>query len=269
MFRFTELPCLIYHHVGPPRPDTHWPLTVEPSRFRRQIEWLKRHGYRSLTTADVVGWVSDGRPLRPRGVLLTFDDGYRDLAEWAFPVLEEAGYSGLVFVVAGLLGQNNAWDAPAGHGGHRLLTADEIRSWQARGIEFGGHTRTHPRLDQIPFDQAEREIVGGKDDLEDLIQQPVRTFAYPYGMAGESGRRIAAANFSAAFNDTDGRNAAGCDPFWINRSMVHPQDSVLDMRLRIRFGRSVKERARARLSQAKTAIRGRRDARSPRTSGSG
>jgi peptidoglycan/xylan/chitin deacetylase (PgdA/CDA1 family) len=254
MLSRTELPCLLYHHVGPARPGTHRSMTVTPSAFQRHIAWLKQHRFRSLSTADVVAWARDDRPLPPRGVLLTFDDGYGDLAEWAFPVLEAAGYGALVFVVTGLLGENNAWDASSGNAGHRLLTADEIRSWTTRGIEAGAHTRTHPPLDRIPSDQAEHEIVGSKDDLEELIQAPVRAFAYPYGASGDDGRQIAAANFSVAFNDADGPNRAGCDRFWMNRSIVQPHDTGVDLRMRIRFGRSYKQEARVRLSRAKTAL---------------
>jgi peptidoglycan/xylan/chitin deacetylase (PgdA/CDA1 family) len=250
----TALPILLYHHVGPVRPHTHRSMTVEPERFRAHLDWLRRHDYRSLSIDQVEGWAED-QPLPRSGVLITFDDGYEDLAEFALPLLEGAGFSALVFVVTGLLGETNGWDADTGHGGHRLLSAEQIKEWSNRDIEFGAHTRTHPNLDEISLDDAREEIVGSKDDLEQLVQRPVRSFAYPFGVAGPQGRKVAADNFGLAFSDAEGRNAAGADRFWLRRTMVQPTDGGLDLASRLYLGRSIKQNARARLSRARTALR--------------
>jgi peptidoglycan/xylan/chitin deacetylase (PgdA/CDA1 family) len=251
----TSLPVLLYHHVGPLRPRTHRSMTVDPARFRQQLEWLRRRGYRSLTVEDVERWTSQDGQLPRRRVLITFDDGYADLAEAAFPSLRAAGFSATVFVVSGLLGARNEWDDPGGHGGHRLLDADEIRRWAERGIEFGAHTRTHLELDRASPDVTREEIVGSKQDLEDLLQRSVRAFAYPYGVPGKYGHEVAAANFSGAFCDADGLNLPGDDPHLIRRTMVQPRDRGLDLVSRLRLGRSLIWDARGRLSRARTAGR--------------
>ena len=175
----TELPVLIYHHVGPLRPNTFAVMTVDPGRLRRHLGWLRRHGYSSLSLEQVIGWARRGEPLPPRSVLITFDDGYADLAEHAFPLLRAAGYSAVVFLVTRMLDGYGAWDEPLGKGGHRVIDEQAVKLWSERGIEFGAHTRTHPALSSLAADELGRpRSRAGRDDLEALIRarsQPSRT----------------------------------------------------------------------------------------------
>lgn len=241
----TSLPILLYHHVGPRRIGTNSWLTVEPGRFASHVTWLQDHGYRSATSDQVIVWVTEGRPLPPRCVLLTFDDAYGDLAEHAFPVLSAAGYSALVFVVTGRIGGVNEWDAPHTRATHALLGADAIRRWSAEGIEFGAHSRTHPDLTRLTERQLDEEVVGSKNDLEALLGGPVRTFAYPYGSADQASRRVVAGAFALAFTDADGVNQRAGDPHLIRRTCVSPLDGTFDIATRVRIGQSPNVRARS------------------------
>ena len=142
----TRLPVLLYHHVGPVRPQTHLSLTVSPAAFARQVRYLERRGYQGISPSDWLRWRFDGKGLPEKPVLLTFDDGYTDLVQFAFPVLEEHGFKAAVYVVTERMGGTNTWDEVRGGGCHRLLTADQIQFWVKRGIEFGAHSRTHADL---------------------------------------------------------------------------------------------------------------------------
>src|SRR5215216_1446368 len=134
-----SLPILLYHHVGPPRPGTPASLTVSPQRFARHLRTLPRMRRTVVDLDAVIAWVRDGRPLPERPVLITFDDGYSDLAVSAFPELERRGMPALVFAVSGRVGQGNDWDGPVSQ---TLLDGAQMREWSHRGITFGAHTRT-------------------------------------------------------------------------------------------------------------------------------
>ena len=82
---------------------------------------------------------------------------------------------------------------------NELMTADDLRALPADMIEIGGHTVTHPILDRLPDVLVEKEIVGSKVKLEELLQRPVETFAYPNGDFDERSLKIAAENFRYAF----------------------------------------------------------------------
>lgn len=105
-----RLPVLLYHHVGPSRPGSIPGLTVSPQRFERHVRWLARRGYTGICPSDWARWRREGKGLPHKPVLLTFDDGYEDLVEHAFPVLRRYGFGAAVYIVTGQLGGTNAWD---------------------------------------------------------------------------------------------------------------------------------------------------------------
>lgn len=252
--RSGRLPVLIYHHVGPPRAGTHPSLTVTPERFRRDLGWLQRRRFHAATEHDVRGWLHHARPLPPRSVLVTFDDAYADLAEHAFPALRDAGMAATVFVVTGLLGQTNVWDAEVG-GEHRLLDGERVRTWAGRGIDFGAHSRTHRDLTALSDDDLEAEVTGSGDDLRALLQREVTTFAYPYGSLDARVRAAAGRCFDVAYGVEEGVNGPAADPLAVRRTMVQANDTLIDLELRLRIGRSPVHRARVRLGGMRRDLR--------------
>ncbi|MGI8558882.1 MAG: polysaccharide deacetylase family protein [Solirubrobacteraceae bacterium] len=202
-----------------------------------------------------MAWATNATELAPRSVLLTFDDGYADLGQTALPILEAVGYSAVVFVVTGHVGSTNAWDEALGGGGHELLDARAIRSWSRRGIEFGAHTRSHPDLSRLSLNDAQREVMGSKRDLEAIVEKPVPSFAYPYGSHDSTVRTVVASAFAIAFTVVEGRNSLPNDPHMLRRTMVQSVDTELDIALRVRFGRSHRRLARGHLGQARQRLR--------------
>jgi peptidoglycan/xylan/chitin deacetylase (PgdA/CDA1 family) len=70
-----------------------------------------------------------------------------------------------------------------------MMTSEQLRDLAAQpGMTIGGHTRSHPILASLSADEARREIETGKSDLEGILQQPVRVFAYPNGKHGRDFR---------------------------------------------------------------------------------
>jgi peptidoglycan/xylan/chitin deacetylase (PgdA/CDA1 family) len=49
------------------------------------------------------------------------------------------------------------------------------------GFGIANHTLTHPHLERLPMEVARSEIRDGRARLQDLFDQPVRGFAYPFG----------------------------------------------------------------------------------------
>lgn len=241
------LPVLLYHHVGPPRPGTYPELTVTPAQFERQIRWLARHGYVGVRPSDWLAWRRGAARLPERPVLLTFDDAYADLTEFALPVLERHGFGAAVFAVTGLFGGTNAWDEALGCGTHRLMTATEVREWAARGIEFGAHGRTHADLTTLGPGELDAEIGGSAQDLARQLGAPPVAFAYPWGYYDQQVRDRIRAHFELAFTCDEGMNDLRSDSHLMRRTMVQPGDRLLDFACRVRLGWSPLVRLRSRL----------------------
>ncbi len=78
--------------------DDHYFITLPKRVFSSQIRWLTRH-YRVVGLDEVLS----GRPLPPKAALITFDDGFRDVAETAFPVLSSFGLPATVFLIGSVI----------------------------------------------------------------------------------------------------------------------------------------------------------------------
>ncbi len=83
------LPILMYHQVSRDRRD---PLTVTVDQFASQLDYLAAEGYRSITCRELIAHLDHGAALPDRGVLLTFDDGYLNNLELAYPLLKGADF---------------------------------------------------------------------------------------------------------------------------------------------------------------------------------
>ena len=249
------LPILLYHLIGPDRPGIYPALTVDPGRFQKQMRWLKRNGYTTVRTNDWMAWRLEGKPLPSRPVLVTFDDAYADLVEYAFPVLQEIGFTAIVFVVTGEIGGYNSWDQKNGSAAIPCMSAEQIRRWSGEGIEFGAHSRTHTDLTILAGVEVEEEIEGSGRHLAEILGTIPLSFAYPSGEYNDLVRNRVEKSFQLAFTCDEGLNGLGTHPYLLRRMMIQPRDSLLDFALRVKFGWNPIERLRVRIG-LRTHIRG-------------
>jgi peptidoglycan/xylan/chitin deacetylase (PgdA/CDA1 family)/glycosyltransferase involved in cell wall biosynthesis len=231
-----RLPVLAYHHVGTSKASTYPDLSLSAHRFERHIRWLHRMGYRSISPADWLRWCRDGTGLPQKPVLLTFDDAFADIAEFALPVLQRHGFGATVFVVTGHIGGTNAWDEARGSAIHPLMTAEQLRYWADQGIEFGAHSRTHPDLASASASEVAEELVGSRDELSAILGRKVTLFAYPYGRYNEAASDAVRKTFELAFTTDEGLNNLNTDPFLMKRNCIGHRDSVADLQCLLRWG---------------------------------
>jgi peptidoglycan/xylan/chitin deacetylase (PgdA/CDA1 family) len=170
--------ALAYHGVADVRlADDPYGLFVRPRDLHRQIRKLRAWGYRLTSFGEFARLVARGEG---RGLaVLTFDDGFADNLHTLLPLLHDVGAPATVFVVSGWLGRPHPY-APR----TRILTADEVRELHAGGVEIGCHTVTHPDLTALSPSGARSELERGRQELEAIVESPVRVAAYPFGLAG-------------------------------------------------------------------------------------
>lgn len=167
-----RLCILMYHYIRdhvPAHDQLGRNLSVAPADFAQQMQLLVERGYTVLTLDDLLQARADGRPLPPRAVALTFDDGYSDFYTAAWPVLRRYHLRATVYVITGLL------DRPG------YLTWAQVQDLAASGITIGGHTLTHAHLPALTAPALERELAESRRLLESRLGRPVRHFAYPGG----------------------------------------------------------------------------------------
>lgn len=180
------LPILLYHRIAEARVCGTASSCISPSAFEAQLRFLRDSGACSVTLKDwQVSW-EHRHPLKNRSILITFDDGYRDFMETAWPLLKFYGFSALLFVVTGEVGRWNRWDVPQ-HGDESvpLLDWNDLRCLRDDGVEFGSHTMTHPYLTGCSQVEIIREATQSQMILERELGRPTVSFSYPYGESDE------------------------------------------------------------------------------------
>jgi peptidoglycan/xylan/chitin deacetylase (PgdA/CDA1 family) len=236
---------LLYHHVGPVCPPACRGLNIEPGVFARQMSTLSAMGYTAILPDDWAAHVRGEKDVPPRSVMITFDDAYADLSQYALPVLEKHGFPTIVFVPTTLVGatikcspRDSAAELP-------LMASEDLREWASRGVTFGAHSRTHPDLTALDVAAATDEIVGSRDDLSRMLGISITSFAYPYGKFNDELESVVAENFSTAFTIEEGLNDSTTPLSALHRTMVQRSDSLADVLLRARYGKSVLQKMRA------------------------
>jgi peptidoglycan/xylan/chitin deacetylase (PgdA/CDA1 family) len=215
---------LFYHRVADGRDE----LALPPARFAAHMEALAVAGLRAVAVEELPPLIDAGAD----GVVgLCFDDGYRDVAEHALPVLERLGHRATVFVATGVV-DGDATFSWYGSSPPPVLSWGEIADL-ARGptLRFGAHTVTHPDLRALDDRAARAEIAGSKVALEAHIDRPVASFCYPAGLFGPRERALVAeAEFAVATSCDPGANLPGADPLALRRIQVDRRDGVVDVR---------------------------------------
>lgn len=174
-----NIPIIMYHEICPERVSD---LSITPAAFALQVRTLRRLGFTPITFADLDAILA-GIQDRPRNPLIfTFDDGYENFRQYAFPILQQNNARAVVFLVTGMLGRTNRWDRKKkGIRSQRLLTEKDIRELAEAGIEFGSHSHTHADCAELSAAQRKKEINGSYEMIKELTRRPAMAFCYPYG----------------------------------------------------------------------------------------
>ena len=181
--REAPVPVLMYHSVATAPNDATRALSVAPEAFAEQMAMIGDLGLTPVNTADLAASWRSGRSLPPRPVLITFDDGYEGVHRHALPVLAKHGFASTLFVSTGWI--KGAYDT--GGGLDTMLDWEQVRELAAADVEIGGHSHSHPQLDQIDDDALWYELPRCKRIVADELGAPPVSFAYPYGY---SSRRV-------------------------------------------------------------------------------
>ncbi|MEW1772296.1 polysaccharide deacetylase family protein [Streptomyces sp. NPDC086777] len=229
------VPILMYHSVATAPNDATRALSVAPEAFAEQMALVGDLGLTPVGTADLAaGWRSRG-PLPDRPVLITFDDGYEGVHRHALPVLAKHGFVSTLFVSTGWI--RGAYDT--GGGLDAMLDWDQVRELAGAGCEIGGHSHTHPQLDQLDDDRLRTELVSCREIVTDELGAVPASFAYPYGYSSHRVRQaVRAAGYAQALAVGNGLARRRQGPFALQRVTVRRSTDAAEF-VRLLEGRSI------------------------------
>lgn len=172
--RQVRVPILMYHHVDTPSADAgpiRRDLSVLPENFDAQLRYLSQGGYQPITLNDLALHLTVGKPLPPKPIILTFDDGYVDNYTQAFPLLLGHGFVATFFLTTSPIDAQNP----------DFLSWDQVTEMAATGMRFEPHSYDHPDMRNRGFQFLVFQIVGPREAIEARTGEPTRFFAYPSG----------------------------------------------------------------------------------------
>ena len=287
------LTVLNYHRIGDAGDSAFDPglFSATPEQFAAQVRHLTRN-FDVIGIRDLAGW----EERCGRFVMITFDDGYLDNYEAAYPILRAYGAPGVFFLTSGFLDRQQTawWDeiswmvrtsrssrlAANSWTISELLLPQEnrqpaldrllriykslpgrrtqeflgfladalgtgrapeaagvwmdwphVREMHSQGMEFGGHTVTHPVLANLGRAEQEYEIRECRARIEAELGQRISAFSYPVGQRDSFNATTQAclreAGYAWAFSYYGGFNRSGrANPLDLRRVAVESHTSA-------------------------------------------
>ena len=175
--------------------------------FERQIDYLVKRGYHTVSLDDLHEWQMGRRVLPAKSVVITFDDADESVYDYAYPVLAKHGLQATLFVVTSKAGTR--WN------GIRVLDWDRLREMQRSGV-FDIESHTHDfhykvgeRDDAMPVfvassegaaaraavdnrgDRLFQDLDQSRETIERQIGRSPRYLAWPYGFGNPAVDQVA------------------------------------------------------------------------------
>lgn len=253
-----SLPILMYHSIARDLDDTlrpYYRTVTSPSSFAQHIEVLREDGYEAITLTEAIGLLKSsvsGKSHFSRKVAITFDDGFEDFHTDAFPVLERAGFKATVFLATAFIGKPFI-------NGRKCLGSAQVRALSDMGIEFGSHSVSHRRLNEISLNELGAELSDSKAAIEDFTGKEVTLFSYPFRFPEEDrqfttmlSKLLDERGYLGGVTTAIGRSTIEDDTRFLPRLPVNDCDDALLLRAKLaghydwmRTGQRIVKRSRA------------------------
>lgn len=175
-----HIPILIYHSVRPDYPEETSEqrlFNIPPDVLDQQLTFLEENGYTVISMDDLVQDLLLGNTRNvTKPVVLTFDDGWKNQYNYAFPVLKAHHVTATFYVFTN----------PIMHEKPTFMSWDNLREMHTAGMTIGSHTITHPYLSKLSYEQLSHEVIDSKKIIEDHLGIVVKHFASPFGYSDDA-----------------------------------------------------------------------------------
>ncbi len=200
------VPIMMYHSVNYATTPSKNKNIISPENFQRHMAFLKKHGYNVISLKNLVDRIQQKKPFRGKYVVITFDDGYEDNFQNAFPILKSYGYPAIIFTSTQTLG-HDGW-----------LKWYQLFEMEKAGIAIGSHTIDQSYLPNLSTQEKRRQIMESKKTLEANLGHSVDFIAYPTGGFDKEVKKIVKeAGYLGACTTNRGKDKFNKDVYELNR----------------------------------------------------
>lgn len=219
-FRSATLPRIVMLHQVTPHEDASG-MNMPPQKFEQLLQYLVKKGSIFCFVSELDQYLG-----QKHVVALSFDDGFLDNYEYAYPLLKKYNAKATIFLATQIEGITK-------------LAPEQIHEMSNSGvIEFGAHTQHHVNLLKLSDDEAFQEMQNSKRDVEQLVGH-CPSFAYPFGRFNEKHQQMAKdIGFKNAVSTRKKVEAyTASNQFNIPRVSTHGAMNALQMRIALAKGR--------------------------------
>ena len=227
--KFTSA-ILVYHGVA----EQIQKNCISIELFRDHLNYLEKK-YVIIKLTELVERIKAGQIDR-NYVVLTFDDAYLNVNQYAYPELVKRNLPAIIFIPADYLGQYNAWDYdrnPVRYPYLQIMSRQELTALDPQLIEFGSHSLSHRRMKDLAGIELEKEIQESKIVLEQNLGRAIGFFAFPYGQLTDFDSRsvelLRNSGYCGCCTTHFGRFNDRVNPFLLNRISVCADDQAVDL----------------------------------------
>lgn len=218
------VPILNYHQVNDWADNA---LTVHVDQFDKQMQYLADNGYHTITLNELLNAWENGTELPEKPVIITFDDGYVDNYQNAYPILKKYGLKGTIFAITDYLGNYQNY-----------FTWEQAKEMQDSGImEIESHTLSHQELTETGSpEELKKQLFGSKEAIDARLHKDVRFIAYPCGSFNEEVEQMTKdAGYKAAVTVHYGLAESSESPFIMDRVPVFGSTDHTMLRFKLRL----------------------------------
>ncbi|RAZ90926.1 hypothetical protein DPM33_11595 [Mesorhizobium hawassense] len=224
--RRQHIPVLMYHSVADDGPSALARFRCTPAAFGSQMAWLRANGFHAISSEQLESFIANRQPFIGRPVLITFDDGFQNFADHAWPILRANDLTAEVFLVTDLVGESAQWDAVSGPP-TPLMDAATVRRLAGEGAFFGSHLATHRAIDGLSSSDLAAELLRSRMFIERWTGRPTTAFAAPFSVTDRRlGRLAKECGYRIGFGGRHGPANLDCNPIDLPRIEIRGDRSL-------------------------------------------
>lgn len=207
-----NIPIFMYHWIKDDTGDYPYPENmVKIDELKKQMEYLKENNYDVIFTSEINKVQHYKKP-----VVLTFDDGWQDVYNIAFPYAKELNMKINMYVITDFVGTPG------------YCTLEQLKEMKESGlVEIDSHTLSHPYLAQLSEEQVKKELEESKAYLKENLGIESLVICYPSGSQNTMVQNVAKENYKygllmdgGVFNySSDNSNLYAIERIYARRSM--------------------------------------------------
>jgi peptidoglycan/xylan/chitin deacetylase (PgdA/CDA1 family) len=221
----SKIPVLMYHRLttDPHKTDS---LTILQKTFSEHMNYLKAHGYNTISIDQLYSYRTKNTPLPKKPVMITFDDGYVSNYTMAYPILKANKQKATVFMIA------NEIDIKSD-----ALTSKQLKEMDVNNFRVESHTNKHENLATLTYAEQLATITKAKQTLEKLLGRRVRYLAYPFGAYNSNTKNATHdAGYKLGISTDAGFTSKQDNRYTINRIFINSTDTLSILANKLKYG---------------------------------